>query len=234
MRVGSTYSNTGGTIHTVTRIVVNANYNSNTTDYDVAVLQVCIYFNVSIHNEMCITYRCDNQLYLALPLCNTLPYKVIACHTFWTRNQSFKLIISSNIIEVFCLCKTYWLRRSEGGGKEISYSETSFMNICRTLHITNIMYLPVAKWPYSVYIHKMYYIYRDKILPNSTMQCFVFSLYTDRVTGFWFRLESFKCAKEELFFFKFFLQHFDFYIQSNLFYQQVWTAVNQFNRDQPK
>jgi hypothetical protein len=66
---GSTYSNTGGTIHTATRIAVHRNYNSNTMDYDVPFVQVFISFNVSIYNAMCITYCCDNQLYLTLLLC---------------------------------------------------------------------------------------------------------------------------------------------------------------------
>jgi len=186
VRAGSTYSNTGGTIHTVTRIIVNANYNSNTIDYDVAVMQVCISFNVSIHIAMCITYRCDNQLYHALPLCNTLPYKVSTCHTFWTRNQSFKFIISSNIIEIFCLCKTHWLRRCECGGKETSYSEPSFTNISKNCTLPTLCSYQYLNGPIT-YIYKMYLIF--------TMQCFIFSLYTDRDTGFWFRLEAFEWAK---------------------------------------
>ena len=45
---GSTYSNTGGSIHSVARIIVNGSDNRNTLDYDVAPVQVCIFFSVSI------------------------------------------------------------------------------------------------------------------------------------------------------------------------------------------
>jgi len=69
VRSGSTFSNSGGTIHNVSRIVIHPNYNRITLDFDVALLQVCISFNVSIYNVICITYCCDNQLYLTLLLC---------------------------------------------------------------------------------------------------------------------------------------------------------------------
>ena len=48
VRAGFSYSNTGGSIHSATRITVHANYNSNNQDYDVAIVQVSIPFNVSI------------------------------------------------------------------------------------------------------------------------------------------------------------------------------------------
>jgi hypothetical protein len=68
VRSGSTYSSTGGTIHNATRIIVHENYEISTEDYGVALVEVSISFNVSIYNEMSITYRCDNQLYFMLLL----------------------------------------------------------------------------------------------------------------------------------------------------------------------
>jgi hypothetical protein len=47
---GSIYSDIGGNTHRPEKIIVHENYNSNTHDYDVAVVQVSISFNVSIHN----------------------------------------------------------------------------------------------------------------------------------------------------------------------------------------
>ena len=38
-------------------------------DFDIALVQVSISFNVSIYNAMCITNCYDNQLYLTLLLC---------------------------------------------------------------------------------------------------------------------------------------------------------------------
>ena len=52
---GSTSSNSGGTIHSVERIIVHESYNDNTKDYDVAIVQVSISFNVSIYSEIFIT-----------------------------------------------------------------------------------------------------------------------------------------------------------------------------------
>jgi hypothetical protein len=49
---GSTYSDIGGTIHRVEKIIVHENYISTTSDYNVAVAQVSISFNASIYNEM--------------------------------------------------------------------------------------------------------------------------------------------------------------------------------------
>ena len=69
VRAGSTFSNAGGTTHSVTRIIRHPNYNSNTLDFDVALVQVSMSSNVSIYTEICITYCCDNQLYLTLLLC---------------------------------------------------------------------------------------------------------------------------------------------------------------------
>jgi len=59
----------GGTIHSVTNIIVHERFNSSNWDYDVALVQVRITFNVTIYNEMCIIYCCGNQLYLTLLLC---------------------------------------------------------------------------------------------------------------------------------------------------------------------
>jgi hypothetical protein len=56
VRSGSTYSNSGGTIHSATRIIIHDLVNYTTQDYDVALIEVCITFNVSIYSEMCITY----------------------------------------------------------------------------------------------------------------------------------------------------------------------------------
>jgi len=67
VRSGSTNSNSGGTLHSATRVIVHESYNSSIRDYDVALIQVCVLFIVSIYNEMCITYCCDNQLHL-MPL----------------------------------------------------------------------------------------------------------------------------------------------------------------------
>ena len=64
---GSAYPTSGGTIHSVRSFI--AHENAFITDYDVAVVEVSISFNVSIYSEMCITHCCDNQLYLTLLLC---------------------------------------------------------------------------------------------------------------------------------------------------------------------
>jgi hypothetical protein len=69
VRAGSTYYGSGGTIHNATRVIIHERYNDSNYDYDVALVQVCISFNVSIYNEMCITYCCDNPLYLTPLLC---------------------------------------------------------------------------------------------------------------------------------------------------------------------
>jgi hypothetical protein len=60
VRVGSTFSSTGGVIHNAARIITHPNYNTRTLDFDIALVQVCISFNVSIYNEMSITHCCDN------------------------------------------------------------------------------------------------------------------------------------------------------------------------------
>ena len=69
MRSGSSNSSSGGTLHSVTRVIIHENNNGFDWDFDVAVMQVSISFNVSIYNEMCITYYCDNLPYLTLLLC---------------------------------------------------------------------------------------------------------------------------------------------------------------------
>jgi hypothetical protein len=69
VRSGSNYSTSGGTIHAATSVIINENINFTNWDYDIALVQVSISFNVSIYREMCITYCCDNQLYLTLLLC---------------------------------------------------------------------------------------------------------------------------------------------------------------------
>jgi hypothetical protein len=56
VRSGSTYFNTGGTIHSATRIIIHENVNYTTNDYDVALIEVCISLNVSIYNKICVTY----------------------------------------------------------------------------------------------------------------------------------------------------------------------------------
>ena len=43
---GSTYSNSGGTVHIVTKVIVHEDVNFHTWDYDIALLQVCISFRV--------------------------------------------------------------------------------------------------------------------------------------------------------------------------------------------
>ena len=60
---GSTYSTFGGTHHSATRVIIHESYNPSNLDYDVALVQVCISFNVWIYNEK---YCCDNVLYLTL------------------------------------------------------------------------------------------------------------------------------------------------------------------------
>jgi len=70
---GSTYSNSGGSIHTAIDGFYHGSYNSNTMDYDVALLKASIKFSVSLCNEICINYCSNNQLYLMLLLCKTLP-----------------------------------------------------------------------------------------------------------------------------------------------------------------
>lgn len=55
VRSGSTFSNSGGTIHNATTILIDEKYDSNTEDFGVALVQVCISFNESIYNEICIT-----------------------------------------------------------------------------------------------------------------------------------------------------------------------------------
>jgi len=63
---GSTYSNSGGTLHSVTSVIIHERYNPSNFDYDVALIQVSIPFNGSIYNEK---YCCDNLLYLTLLPC---------------------------------------------------------------------------------------------------------------------------------------------------------------------
>ncbi|GFG33054.1 hypothetical protein Cfor_00060, partial [Coptotermes formosanus] len=47
VRSGSTYSNSGGTIHSATKVTVHGSYNSDTQDYDVAIVQVSPAFTTS-------------------------------------------------------------------------------------------------------------------------------------------------------------------------------------------
>jgi hypothetical protein len=56
VRSGSTFSNSGGTIHNATTILIDENYDNGTEAFGVALVEVCIYFSVSIYNEICITY----------------------------------------------------------------------------------------------------------------------------------------------------------------------------------
>jgi hypothetical protein len=42
LRAGSTYSNSGGTIHSVTQAIKHGSYNARSLDYDICVLKVCI------------------------------------------------------------------------------------------------------------------------------------------------------------------------------------------------
>jgi len=66
VRSGSTYTNSGGTLHSATSVITHENVNYQSWDYDIALVQVCISFNVSMYNEIlvCISSCCDNQLYL--------------------------------------------------------------------------------------------------------------------------------------------------------------------------
>jgi hypothetical protein len=41
LRAGSTYSNSGGTIHQVSQVIRHGSYNEDTIDYDIALLRVC-------------------------------------------------------------------------------------------------------------------------------------------------------------------------------------------------
>jgi len=68
VRSGSTLSNSVGTLHIAISVSTYEKFNNSNSDYDVALLEFCIAFNVSIDNEMCITYCCGNQLYLTLLL----------------------------------------------------------------------------------------------------------------------------------------------------------------------
>jgi hypothetical protein len=52
VRSGSTYSNSGGTIHSATRIIVHESYNEDTMDFDVALVQVSINFSAPLYNEI--------------------------------------------------------------------------------------------------------------------------------------------------------------------------------------
>ncbi|XP_069685332.1 trypsin beta-like [Periplaneta americana] len=45
LRAGSTYSNTGGTVHQVSQAIRHGSYNANTLDYDIAVLKVSSAFS---------------------------------------------------------------------------------------------------------------------------------------------------------------------------------------------
>jgi hypothetical protein len=63
---GSSYPTSGGNIHSVRSLIVYEN--DYFLEYDIALMEVSISFNVSIYSEMCITYCCDNQLYLMLRL----------------------------------------------------------------------------------------------------------------------------------------------------------------------
>jgi len=48
VRTCSTYYASGGTIHNVTGGYYHGSYNSNTSDYDVAVLKVCTELNMPV------------------------------------------------------------------------------------------------------------------------------------------------------------------------------------------
>jgi hypothetical protein len=50
VRSGSTFSSSGGTIHSARRKIVHENYRENPKDYDVALVQVCVNFSVSLYN----------------------------------------------------------------------------------------------------------------------------------------------------------------------------------------
>jgi len=67
VRSGSTYSNSDGNLHDVVKVIAHNRYNWITYDYDVALLQVRISFNVLMYNKMI----CDNQLHLMLLLYKT-------------------------------------------------------------------------------------------------------------------------------------------------------------------
>jgi len=54
VRACSTYHASGGTVHNVIGVYYHGSYNSNTADYEVAILQVCTEFNMSIDSGMCV------------------------------------------------------------------------------------------------------------------------------------------------------------------------------------
>jgi hypothetical protein len=66
VKAGSTYSNSGGTLHSAKSVIKHEGFSPYNFDYDVALVQVCISFNGSIYNEK---YSCDNLLYLTLLPC---------------------------------------------------------------------------------------------------------------------------------------------------------------------
>jgi len=56
VRSGSTDYLTGGTLHTITRMIIHEKYNWRNLDYDVALVEVCISFNASIYNKTSIRF----------------------------------------------------------------------------------------------------------------------------------------------------------------------------------
>jgi len=65
VRTCSTYHDNGGTVYNVTGILVHGSYDPFLLDYDVAVLKVCIEFNMPIDSEMFVRcVCCDISLYL--------------------------------------------------------------------------------------------------------------------------------------------------------------------------
>jgi hypothetical protein len=63
LRAGSTYSNSGGTIHSVAQAIKHKSYNAISMDYDIGVLRVCIDEGTLMYHD---TTKCIIALSLTL------------------------------------------------------------------------------------------------------------------------------------------------------------------------
>lgn len=142
---GSTYSSFGGIIHSVTKIIVHENYDNNIPDYNVAVVQVRIFFNISIIMRCALRTSIDNQLYLSL-----LPCKM---QFFWTflqnvtysyhRIKLWSLLFLRISLKYYIFIKPIVYVHINMADKVPHFSEYFFIyiNIRRKMKITKIRHL---------------------------------------------------------------------------------------------
>ena len=142
-------------------------------DYDDALVQIRVSFNVSIRvwDVICVTYCCDNQLYLTLLLCEMQFF--LTCFRMplhVTLHEHGMNLLGLNLLRIppenFTFNKRNVYVDTNVTGKTTQISEFSFMNIRRKFNITNTLYKAVANDPiYIVGIkgsfYLWYYIFRQ-------------------------------------------------------------------------